>query len=200
MPTGGQSHGADKIVLQDKIKSVNAVLPIPIVDNCVENNVAINQVVNLDSAVPIFSVDKNAGSLDNADQVLNSDSAVLSIPVDKIAENIVVVNQVTNCINSELIPGIANEYVPAVSPLTKCLSNWKVFLKNDIDSDYILQGIEFGFRIINPGIVPESTLCRNYKSASVENKESSELQVQIRDENSPLLSGKPLFLELLDHS
>ena len=64
--------------------------------------------------------------------------------------------------------------------LTACIATWEHELKNDCDRDFLLQGINDGFTILNPHAnIPRQTVhCYNYKSATCpENRPLVEKQI-----------------------
>ena len=71
------------------------------------------------------------------------------------------------------IPIIANGHLSVVVRMPECIDNWKVFLQDDFDADYLLEGVTHGIRVISADIKPPSTLSRNYKSAMLINKLAS---------------------------
>jgi hypothetical protein len=75
------------------------------------------------------------------------------------------------------IPRIANGHIPVTSRMTACIDNWTLFLQNDFDAEYLLDGVAHGFRVISADIKPPSTLSKNYKSATLTNKVASEKQI-----------------------
>ena len=52
------------------------------------------------------------------------------------------------------------------APLTASLHQWQQELIGDIDRDFLLQGIQFGFHILTPQEHTQPVLCDNYKSAT----------------------------------
>lgn len=78
---------------------------------------------------------------------------------------------------------------PPQSDMSKQLAKWKELLTNDPDSDYLLEGIEFGFRIVDSDIQIPSSQMRNYRSCTVHSKILSEEQIKIEfKENRYIIS------------
>jgi hypothetical protein len=69
--------------------------------------------------------------------------------------------------------------VVPMSPVTSCLDKWREELIDDYDSEFILNGIEFGFTLTDASAVPEPAFCKNYKSATCESKVLSEEQIKV---------------------
>jgi hypothetical protein len=69
--------------------------------------------------------------------------------------------------------------VVPLSPVTECLAKWREELIDDFDADFILNGIEFGFTLIDASAKPEHAFCKNYKSATSDNKSLSEEQIKV---------------------
>ena len=70
-------------------------------------------------------------------------------------------------------------YVPTTVSLTLRLGSWEKHLAGDVDYDYIIEGVTNGFRIIDEHVFPVTTTCKNYRSATLTNREASEAQIQM---------------------
>jgi hypothetical protein len=62
------------------------------------------------------------------------------------------------------------EHLRTEAKITSCLEKWRLELETDIDRDYLLEGIEHGFHIIDIQCLPSNMSRANYKSTSGENK------------------------------
>ena len=65
----------------------------------------------------------------------------------------------------------------SIAPLTAKLNKWKIELDNDIDREFLIDGIQYGFKIASP---PENIKCvhrNNYNSATKENRDLVEKQI-----------------------
>ncbi len=52
------------------------------------------------------------------------------------------------------------------SPLTECCNEWEKELEGDIDKHFLLNGVKYGFKIIDQDVSEDPVFCRNYKSAT----------------------------------
>ena len=59
-----------------------------------------------------------------------------------------------------------NGYNPVAAPLTLCIEAWRQLLAGEKDFDFIVDGIVNVFHILDEHVLPESTYCSNYKSAT----------------------------------
>jgi hypothetical protein len=76
------------------------------------------------------------------------------------------------------IAGFAENLEIPVSSVTGSLENWRRELANDFDSDFILDGVEFGFKLIDEDSMPDSYDCDNYNSTVRENRVLVEKQIR----------------------
>ena len=71
----------------------------------------------------------------------------------------------------------ANTNVPE-APVTKCIGRWRLELEDDPNKEFILQGIESGFKLIDDGISPDPSVCENYRSTTREFRDLVETQIE----------------------
>jgi hypothetical protein len=81
-----------------------------------------------------------------------------------------------------------------LSPVTICLEQWKFELESDPDYDFITEGIQNGFNIIDTELRIDSCLCDNYKSTQSENKQLVEDQI-----NKEILKGRYTITDTEPH-
>jgi hypothetical protein len=60
-----------------------------------------------------------------------------------------------------------------VSQLTKAIKVWEQELVGDTNRDFILEGVRHGFKLIDAEAAPAPSNTRNYKSASVANRDET---------------------------
>ena len=86
---------------------------------------------------------------------------------------------------------------PFVAPATLRLDTWRRELRGDPDADYLLAGIETGFRIVDSVGPPSPAECDNYRSATNDHQavekqilnELAEGRYMILDHKPPLISA-----------
>jgi hypothetical protein len=61
--------------------------------------------------------------------------------------------------------------------VTQCLPVWRMELEYDVNKTFILDGIQFGFKIIDRDCGVLRASCKNYKSALLDNHDRVELQI-----------------------
>ena len=61
--------------------------------------------------------------------------------------------------------------------MTQAITAWQAELVNDYDADYLLSGIKEGFLITDEDANPVRSCTRNYKSATVTNREATEAAI-----------------------
>lgn len=85
-----------------------------------------------------------------------------------------------------------------VASISKHIDAWQEELKNDVDREFLLQGISEGFRLIDKGSNIVQAESKNHKSAVVYKKEvEKELISQIEIGNYIVASKKPLVVSPL---
>jgi hypothetical protein len=85
----------------------------------------------------------------------------------------------------------ANPIVPQ-APVTRCLDRWRSELLDDPDRDFILEGIEFGFKLVDEQTAPPPTSCDNYSSATRDFKTQVEKQITAEiDQGRYIVCEKP---------
>jgi hypothetical protein len=153
---------------------------VPIVDVSVCNDPYQTLPVNAGLKLPLFNVCSEGSRLVTQSVVSVEQSSMVREPCPAV-------------------PRIKAGYIPVTASMTEKLENWKIFLKNDFDSDYLLAGIEHGFHIVSPSVRPVSSACVNYKSALCENKLLSEEQimVEINKDRYILCETKPHIISSL---
>ena len=67
--------------------------------------------------------------------------------------------------------------VPVTAAMTTNLASWQYYLKDDENKDFILDGVEHGFRLINEDVMPNQFFTRNYKSATSLSRIGAEKQI-----------------------
>jgi hypothetical protein len=56
---------------------------------------------------------------------------------------------------------------PFVSSMTMQIDSWRHYLQDDFDSSYLLNGIEYGFKLLDSNVVIDSFHCKNYRRNSL---------------------------------
>ena len=87
------------------------------------------------------------------------------------------------------------EFLGSNCSISTKLQQWEIELKDDVDKDFLLDGVKYGFRLSDPGTKPVEAEQKNHKS-SVENKEliEKELVDQIEKGNYFVASKKPTIV------
>ena len=79
-----------------------------------------------------------------------------------------------------------------MAPVTKCLDRWRTELQDDPHKDFILEGIEFGFKLVDEGVSPPPTSCDNYGSATRDLQSQVEKQITAEiDQGRYIVCDKP---------
>ena len=84
--------------------------------------------------------------------------------------------------------------------LTSKLQTWEQYLINDFDKDFILNGIKFGFNIVDNDVTPLPAECDNYLSAtdpSVKDKVESQILTEIENDHYTVVDKRPLVVSAL---
>ena len=71
------------------------------------------------------------------------------------------------------------EPISVTAPMTLCYEAWEKYLCGDDNRQYLLDGVRLGFSLFDENITPESFLCKNYRSATMDNYLASEKQIQL---------------------
>jgi hypothetical protein len=64
-----------------------------------------------------------------------------------------------------------------MSRMTANLATWRLELQSSLNKSFLLEGVQFGFKIVDDDCKPVGCLRSNYKSANVENKGTVEEQL-----------------------
>jgi hypothetical protein len=69
--------------------------------------------------------------------------------------------------------------ISVTAPMTLCLATWEHYLSTDVNREFLLDGIKYGFKIFDDNSQPDHFVCKNYRSATQENHLASEKQIQL---------------------
>jgi hypothetical protein len=106
----------------------------------------------------------------------------------------------SDCNFTELLKNPISHYTTVpVARVTECLDVWKKELQNDVDKDFILNGIGSGFSIVDCEVSKNATYRRNYKSTQLANKQKVENRIleQIESGHYIISEAKPLKISAL---
>lgn len=67
---------------------------------------------------------------------------------------------------------------PKPAPVSLALNTWKIELENDFDKCFLLQGIEYGFWIVDRVVTLHSSCRKNYRSVLLNDREKVDSQIK----------------------
>jgi hypothetical protein len=105
-------------------------------------------------------------------------SLQIRVPDVELCEVLGGQSQLNDLDELKLGPSVTPIVVVPTAPVTECIDVWRTELKSDYNAQFILEGLADGFKLIDPGVIPPSSMCSNYKSASLENATLAEIQIQ----------------------
>ena len=81
---------------------------------------------------------------------------------------------------------------PKASDMTLHYADWERYLVDDFNSEFILEGVRNGFKIVESDLEFDSTFCKNYRSATLVSKAQSEKQILVEiDKGRYVITNKP---------
>jgi hypothetical protein len=84
--------------------------------------------------------------------------------------------------------------VVPISPVTVCLDVWKREMADDIDADFVLEGIAEGFKLIDENCTSDPCCCNNYRSTQDVSKPLAQAQIELE-----LSKGRYIIAESPPH-
>jgi hypothetical protein len=164
-----------------------------------DNNIFVEMISELGNDMDLFCIDNylDIGLLSLCEMKLNE---TLFVPLsnETLLINETLLNDFDNLSGSSIVPKKSTlikplmdvdvqkppkplnrgGYVPTTASLTLCLKSLEKHLAGDEDYDYIIEGVSNGFRIIDEKVFPVTAACKNYRSATLTNRDASEAQIK----------------------
>jgi hypothetical protein len=160
------------------INDLNVILPIasPIALPIASPNV---QLSNSNEVLLLNSISCGRSTLttivNNVDNIVQLDAACSVACPELVTVTDIACSRIDR--SAVLTSGLEPPTVTA--PLTLCSESWQNHLHGDPDEEYIMNGVLYGFRLVDVDVCPPTVYCRNYQSATVASRDQSETQINL---------------------